>query len=823
MSAPLSTHHGGHSALDDLLARLTICESSIDVTQVDHSSVGSPAFVVSVSQTNRLQSTPGRKLVSLGDVDNLVQEKDSGRRSTPPTVLPAVKERVTPALPLPRLVCNKENNVTELVAHSSTIMPAAPNGVGKPDIVSVNQAAHEAQKAALQRRTRPRGLSRTLSLPTIHSPHRSISEELQALRNTSFPIFQDQTPVSNKKIISSSPTLEDNDLRRRLEESLACIEGKNFLYYVVLRTNSTDMKQEMHSLRLALSQQSLVDIPTHHSGPESTLTAAPPRRGSTTPLPPPENVEAARIFAPAAQSHPSMSRSFISPFLPPSSPSNELFGTTSSLSAASIEHISFFPTTRGTMTPSLSADSPSFVPGSNFSALESSGAYSTLGSNHRALTIDLDQMSRVSSTDMASQYDYASTVLDGGSTIEVSGAASPWLYFVERVINQNDQPASVALQQRLKTALPEQKNDIFRAIFSRVLLLITNRFGNFLIQRCFEHGNSEHIHDLGEIICENVVSLACDAFGCHVVQKALDNVSDHQKRRIVTGLSEDISGTITHRHACHVWQKLFEIRWDDPVPVFMQGINRELAGLWQDVALSETGSLVVQNIFENCTKEDALPSRLEILESVDAIIRGQWGNWVIQHIIEHGPDTDREHVLKVVFARTVEYSTDQFASKVLEKAIKANAPGMIARYLEAITTVPANNRGRPRLPLIDIASDQYGNYLIHHILQFGSSEQRRIVSCAVRKHMVSMRGSRYGARIAFAVERLRYDGSDSARLASQLEATDHSERLPTDFSREAATYLTRSTGPGGSRTPSETHDQVSGAGRATRYLSRSYN
>src|SRR6185312_14704464 len=33
-------------------------------------------------------------------------------------------------------------------------------------------------------------------------------------------------------------------------------------------------------------------------------------------------------------------------------------------------------------------------------------------------------------------------------------------------------------------------------------------------------------------------------------------------------------------------------------------VNEALRGMWHEVALGETGSLVVQNIFENCLEED---------------------------------------------------------------------------------------------------------------------------------------------------------------------------------------------------------------------------
>jgi hypothetical protein len=91
-----------------------------------------------------------------------------------------------------------------------------------------------------------------------------------------------------------------------------------------------------------------------------------------------------------------------------------------------------------------------------------------------------------------------------------------------------------------------------------------------------------------------------DAFGCHVIQKAFDAVPEEYKATMV-------HETVIHRYACHVWQKLFELRWSDSPPQIMRYVNEALRGMWHEVALGETGSLVVQNIFENCLEEDKVP------------------------------------------------------------------------------------------------------------------------------------------------------------------------------------------------------------------------
>jgi Pumilio-family RNA binding repeat len=175
---------------------------------------------------------------------------------------------------------------------------------------------------------------------------------------------------------------------------------------------------------------------------------------------------------------------------------------------------------------------------------------------------------------------------------------------IEKVIQQCDQQASLFLQQKLKLASPAQKHEIVDAIVRHCYPLMINRFGNFLVQRCFEYGTKDQMEAIANCILGNVVALSTDMFGCHVIQKAFDCVNEDCKAAMVKELLCRIPETVSHRFACHVWQKLLEIRWLGAPPVVMKYVNDSLKGRWTEVALGETGSLVVQNIFENCLDED---------------------------------------------------------------------------------------------------------------------------------------------------------------------------------------------------------------------------
>ncbi|KAL8712531.1 MAG: hypothetical protein Q9225_006938 [Loekoesia sp. 1 TL-2023] len=319
-----------------------------------------------------------------------------------------------------------------------------------------------------------------------------------------------------------------------------------------------------------------------------------------------------------------------------------------------------------------------------------------------------------------------------------------WKYIVDKIVCNNDQQASIFLQQKLKVGTVEQKYEIIEAIVAQAYPLMVNRFGNFLVQRCFEHGTPEQVVAIANAIRGNTLSLSMDAFGCHVVQKAFDAVPEEYKAIMVHELLRRIPETVIHRYACHVWQKLFELRWADSPPQIMKYVNEALRGMWHEVALGETGSLVVQNIFENCLEEDKRPCISEVLNNIDIVAHGQFGNWCIQHICEHGAPQDRSRAIDHVLRYATEYSMDQFASKVVEKCLKIGGAEFLERYLERVCE---GRPDRPRIPLIDIASDQYGNYLIQYILTHANNTHREIVASNVRKHMVSLRGSKFGSRV----------------------------------------------------------------------------
>lgn len=113
----------------------------------------------------------------------------------------------------------------------------------------------------------------------------------------------------------------------------------------------------------------------------------------------------------------------------------------------------------------------------------------------------------------------------------------------------------------------------------------------------------------------------------------------------------------------------------------------------------------------------------EVLASIDVISHGQFGNWCIQHICEHGAPADRSRAIDHILRFATDYSVDQYASKVIEKCLKIGGSEFLDRYLERVCE---GRQDRPRMPLIDSKSEILD--IIHALLTI---EQLLVINSAI--------------------------------------------------------------------------------------------
>ncbi|CAN0089504.1 unnamed protein product, partial [Phaeothamnion confervicola] len=100
-----------------------------------------------------------------------------------------------------------------------------------------------------------------------------------------------------------------------------------------------------------------------------------------------------------------------------------------------------------------------------------------------------------------------------------------------------DQHGSRFIQQRLEVATDAEKRAFFDEILPHAQGLMTDVFGNYVIQKLFDHGDAEQRESLASFLVGHAVQLSLQMYGCRVVQKALEFASIHTLIALVSEFS----------------------------------------------------------------------------------------------------------------------------------------------------------------------------------------------------------------------------------------------------------------------------------------------
>lgn len=87
-----------------------------------------------------------------------------------------------------------------------------------------------------------------------------------------------------------------------------------------------------------------------------------------------------------------------------------------------------------------------------------------------------------------------------------------------------DQHGSRFIQQKLERASVMEKSLVFNEILTAAYSLMTDVFGNYVIQKFFEFGSPDQKMSLANRIKGHVLQLALQMYGCRVIQKALESI-----------------------------------------------------------------------------------------------------------------------------------------------------------------------------------------------------------------------------------------------------------------------------------------------------------
>ncbi|XP_077008287.1 pumilio homolog 2 isoform X5 [Tamandua tetradactyla] len=308
-----------------------------------------------------------------------------------------------------------------------------------------------------------------------------------------------------------------------------------------------------------------------------------------------------------------------------------------------------------------------------------------------------------------------------------------------------DQHGSRFIQQKLERATPAERQMVFNEILQAAYQLMTDVFGNYVIQKFFEFGSLDQKLALATRIRGHVLPLALQMYGCRVIQKALESISSDQQSEMVKELDGHVLKCVKDQNGNHVVQKCIEC----VQPQSLQFIIDAFKGQVYVLSTHPYGCRVIQRILEHCTAEQTLPILEELHQHTEQLVQDQYGNYVIQHVLEHGRPEDKSKIVSEIRGKVLALSQHKFASNVVEKCVTHASRAERALLIDEIC---CQNDG-PHSALYTMMKDQYANYVVQKMIDMAEPAQRKIIMHKIRPHITTLRKYTYGKHILAKLEK----------------------------------------------------------------------
>lgn len=309
-----------------------------------------------------------------------------------------------------------------------------------------------------------------------------------------------------------------------------------------------------------------------------------------------------------------------------------------------------------------------------------------------------------------------------------------------------DQHGSRFIQQKLENCSIEDKVSVFKEVLPLASKLITDVFGNYVIQKFFEYGTHEQRKELASQLSGQILPLSLQMYGCRVIQKALEVIDLDQKTELVLELDGHVMKCVWDQNGNHVIQKCIECVPTEKIGFILSSFQGQVAML----STHPYGCRVIQRVLEHCSNDSQSQCIVdEILESAYDLAQDQYGNYVTQHVLQRARPRERLQIIDKLAGKVVQLSQHKYASNVVEKCLEHGDSVERDLLIEEILAQSEGNDG-----LLTMLKDQFANYVVQKILEISNDKQRATLLNRIKVHLQSLRKYTYGKHIVARFEQL---------------------------------------------------------------------
>ncbi|XP_076891964.1 pumilio homolog 12-like [Bidens hawaiensis] len=301
-----------------------------------------------------------------------------------------------------------------------------------------------------------------------------------------------------------------------------------------------------------------------------------------------------------------------------------------------------------------------------------------------------------------------------------------------------DQQGCRSLQKKFFEGTREDLENIFREVIVHIIELMTDPFGNYLVQKlldvCDKH---QHMQILRVITRKpgDLVRISCDMHGTRSVQKVVETLKTREQcSMVVSALKPGIIGLMKNMNGNHVAQRFLQYL----KPEFNEFLFEAATMKCMELATDRHGCCVLQKCLSHSDGEPRRRLVREITSNALILSQDPYGNYVVQYVFELQVPWATSAILDQLEGNYGDLAMQKYSSNVVEKCLK------YARE-ECRVCIVNELMNNPRLD--QIMQDPYGNYVIQAALRSSKGALREALVEAIKPHVPTLRTSPYGKKV----------------------------------------------------------------------------
>ena len=278
-------------------------------------------------------------------------------------------------------------------------------------------------------------------------------------------------------------------------------------------------------------------------------------------------------------------------------------------------------------------------------------------------------------------------------------------------------------QNYLKSTHSDILHQIFLELKNKLPELLKDNYANYFCKKFFNSLNQKDRIEFLTAIQNDLSSLAIDYIATYPIQGIIEQLGSKAEKKIIyMGIKDSINVYCYNVYGTHILEKILSYFEDEFVKEIIDYVYKNFI----DLSFHINGICIVKKLLL-MTHKKSLHNHIKkiIYDNAMNLIIHQYGNYVIQTIVENWDDNELEDILNLYKNKYIYLSKQKFSSNAVERILEKNKKNL-ENYINEICN--ENN-------IIEIIKNKYGNYVIQKAVKLSTGESREKIVGEINKNI----------------------------------------------------------------------------------------